>query len=286
MILNPETIGTALLILCSFVFIYLERRYPYRKNLPLFRDGFWVDLIWYSIFQSFLLKILIFNYIIYPVDIRYNLSSLHIITGWPLWTQILFFLVLHDFYIYCFHRWQHNSKFLWRIHEAHHSDTEIDWLAGARSHSVEILINQTIEFAPIVLLGANPLVVPIKAFIDAIWGMYIHSNINVKSGKLQYVINGPEMHQWHHSNEQQVLNCNYSTKLAFWDWIFGTAYLPDKKPEKYGLPYKFPRDYFVQHAYMVKKIDESKLRNNKWLKFYFNLRPNIIRWIKNVINIA
>jgi hypothetical protein len=40
--------------------------------------------------------------------------------------------------------------------------SDVDWLSGARSHALEILINQTIEFAPIVLLGAAPEVALIK----------------------------------------------------------------------------------------------------------------------------
>jgi sterol desaturase/sphingolipid hydroxylase (fatty acid hydroxylase superfamily) len=201
-----------------------------------------------------------------------------VVTHWPVTLQVLFFLVLHDFYIYWFHRAQHHSKWLWRTHEAHHSNKEVDWLAGTRSHSLEILINQTVEFAPIVLLGANPIVVPIKALLDAVWGMYIHSNIDVRSGKLQYIINGPEMHQWHHSNDRAVFFANYSTKFAVWDWLFGTAYLPGrKKPEEFGLPYDYPRDYFLQHAFAIKRFDEKRLESRYPLfRAYYHSRQWLI----------
>jgi sterol desaturase/sphingolipid hydroxylase (fatty acid hydroxylase superfamily) len=271
---------TGILLLSVVVLVFLERKYPYRKGLPFFRDGFWVDLVWYTFIQSYFLKILIFDYIIMPIDRAWHLSSLQLVTGWPLWAQVLFFLVTHDLYIYWFHRWQHHSKILWRTHEAHHSNTEVDWLAGSRSHSIEILINQTIEFAPIILLGANPLVVPVKALIDAVWGMYIHSNINVRTGKLQYVINGPEMHQWHHANAREVFYANFSTKFALWDWLFGTAYLPDKKPDSFGLPYDYPRDYFVQHVHAVKKVSEKELLRHKFFSSYYHLRPNLMKWLK------
>ncbi|KAA2243533.1 sterol desaturase family protein [Chitinophaga agrisoli] len=270
---------TSILLLTVVVLVILERKFPYTKGLPFFRKGFWIDLVWYTIIQSYFLKILIFDYIIQPVDRTWHLSSLQLVANWPLWTQVLFFLVTHDLYIYWFHRWQHHSKILWRTHEAHHSVTEVDWLAGSRSHVVEIIINQTIEFAPIILLGANPLVVPIKALIDAVWGMYIHSNINVKSGKLQYFINGPEMHQWHHADYQEVFYANFSTKFAVWDWLFGTAYLPDKKPEVFGLPYVYPKDYFVQHVFSVKRISEDDLLRYKWFNKYYHLRPNIMKWL-------
>jgi sterol desaturase/sphingolipid hydroxylase (fatty acid hydroxylase superfamily) len=271
---------TGLLVLSVFIFIWLERKYPYTKGLALFRDGFWVDLVWYTFIQSYFLKIFIFDYIIQPLDATWHLSSRHLVGSWPVALQVLFFLVVHDLYIYWFHRAQHHSKLLWRTHEAHHSNKEIDWLAGTRSHVLEIIINQTVEFAPIVLLGADPVVVPIKALIDAVWGMYIHSNIDVRSGRLQYVINGPEMHQWHHSDDRAVFYANYSTKFAVWDWLFGTAYLPGrKKPEKFGLPYDYPRDYFLQHWFSVRRVDEKRLAEQyPWFRAYHGLRGRVMAW--------
>ena len=274
-------VTTGLLIASVIVFIWLERKYPYTKGVPIFREGFWVDLIWYTFIQSYFLKIVIFQWIILPIDNHWHLSKLQLVTHWPVALQVLFFLVIHDFYIYWFHRAQHHSKWLWRTHEAHHSNKEVDWLAGTRSHILEILINQTVEFAPIVLLGASPIVVPIKALLDAVWGMYIHSNIDVRSGKLQYIINGPEMHQWHHSNDQAVFFANYSTKFAVWDWMFGTAYFPGrKKPVEFGLPYNYPRDYFLQHAFAILRFDERELVGKyPWFRAYFHSRQRLMKRI-------
>src|ERR1700761_9636081 len=267
---------TTFILVCWTIFIITwERVSPYRKGLPFFREGFWTDLVWYTFIQSYFLKILIFDYIIEPMRRNWHLQSMHWLDNWPIACQVLLFLVIHDFYIYWFHRAQHHSKLLWRTHEAHHSNKEVDWLAGTRSHIVEIIINQTIEFAPIVLLlGPNSPVVPIKALIDAVWGMYIHSNIDVRSGKLQYVINGPEMHQWHHADDKAVFYSNYSTKFAVWDWLFGTAYLPGrKKPAEFGLPYDYPKDYFLQHAFSVKRFDEDRLvEKYPWFKTYHTSR--------------
>jgi hypothetical protein len=92
------------------------------------------------------------------------------------------------------------------------------------------------------------------------------------------------MHLWHHANHNEVFFANYSTKFAIWDWMFGTAYLPDHKPKEYGLYYEFPKDYFLQHAFSIKRFDEKKLRDKKSLRWYFNLRPNIISFFKKAIN--
>lgn len=222
----------------AVLMIVLEKYYPYTKGQKIFREGFFNDIVMYSIFQSYVLGLIIFGFLNW---IKYNteLYQYSLIGSWPVWVQVLFFLVTHDFYIYWFHRWQHHNKILWRTHEAHHSPKTIDWLSGARSHSLEILINQTVEFAPIILLGAAPEVAIYKGMISAIWGMFIHSNIDVRLGKLQYFINGPEMHRWHHSDDggKEYQN-NFSTKLAVWDWLFGTAFFPDpeiRKPQRFGL---------------------------------------------------
>ncbi|MEM7104838.1 MAG: sterol desaturase family protein [Bacteroidota bacterium] len=267
-----ELITTSILVFWVILMVTLERFFPYKKGLPFIREGFWVDLVWYTLIQSYFLKILIFDLIILPLDDKFHLSALQVVSDWPIWVQVIFFLLVHDFYIYWFHRWQHESKVLWRTHEAHHSVKDVDWLAGSRSHAGEIIINQTIEFAPIILLGAHPAVVPIKALLDATWGMYIHSNINVRTGWLQYIINGPEMHQWHHADHKIVFFKNYATKFAFFDWIFGTAYNPGIKPIRFGLPYRFPKDYFAQHIFSVFRFDIDRLESKSWFKKYYYFR--------------
>src|SRR5262249_14776180 len=148
--------------------------------------------------QSWMCGVLIGRFLMWA-NAHTSLSRAGLLNGWPVGLQVAFFVVTHDLYIYLFHRLQHGVGFLWRIHEAHHSVPQLDWLAGVRSRTLEILINQTIEFAPIVLLGAAPAVAPIKGAVSAIWGMFIHANVDVRLGRVQRVLNGPEMHRWHHA---------------------------------------------------------------------------------------
>jgi sterol desaturase/sphingolipid hydroxylase (fatty acid hydroxylase superfamily) len=286
--MSVEVITTIVFFSWAAFMMLLERFYPYTKGMRFFRDGWWLDFMWYSVIQSYFLKILIFDYIIAPTKSYFHLENYGLLSHWPIWALVLLFLFTHDFYIYWFHRLQHENKLFWRLHEAHHSVKEVDWLAGSRSHILEIIINQTIEFAPIILLLDNKtaaIVVPIKALIDAVWGMWIHSNIDAHTGRLQYIINGPEMHQWHHSNHQEVFFSNYSTKFAFWDWIFGTAFLPGLKPfkyqflkpEKFGLPYDYPRDYFAQHAFSFYRFDVKRFESKSWVKSYLDWKKPIFK---------
>lgn len=269
---------TAVIVAAAITFILLERRFPYTQGQAVWREGFWNDLAMYTLLQSYVLGIIIGGAIAW-MDTQTGWSRLRVVSGWAVWQQVLFFFIVHDFYIYWFHRWQHRSRWLWRTHEAHHATPEVDWLSGSRSHSVEILINQTIEFAPMVLLGAAPEVPLIKGALDAVWGMYIHSNLNVRAGWLQRVFNGPEMHRWHHAIEIREGGINFGTKLAVWDWLFGTAYLPAHKPSGYGLDdAAFPltdtsqplyrqlwsdtKNYFRQHLYAFRPMESDARKNS------------------------
>ena len=254
-LLSPLVIVSSALLL-----IVLERRFPYEPRQRLLREGFFTDLLAYGLLQSYGLGLLI-SFLIGVLDRRTGWSGLGLVSGWPVGLQLACFFVTHDFYIYWFHRLQHVSNWLWRVHEAHHSVDDVDWLSGTRSHVLEICINQTIEFAPIVLLGAAPQVALLKATLDAVWGMYIHSNLDVRSGALQYVLNGPEMHRWHHARELPAPGKNFSTKLAVWDYLFGTAHRPAHKPRDYGLSDpRYPKRgmvaYFAQHLYSI--LPESR----------------------------
>jgi len=244
-----------IIVSAAAILVFLERVIPYNKGQKFFREGFFNDFILYNFVQSFLLGLFI-SYLIQFIDSSTGFSDYRLLAKWPVWLQLIFFTVTHDIYIYWFHRLQHRNKYLWRIHEAHHSTKDVDWLSGVRSHSLEIMINQTIEFAPIILLGASPETAVYKGTISAVWGMYIHSNIKLRTGWLQYIINGPEMHRWHHSDDNEAHNKNFSTKFAVWDWIFSTAYFPQNKiAQIYGLSNSdFPKNYLKQHIFAFRKF--------------------------------
>jgi len=245
-----ELVAPAATLAGAGVIVALERRFPYERGQRLLRDGFWTDALGYALVQSYVCALLI-GALIRWLDTASGLSRLKLVAAWPVAIQVLFFVVTHDLYIYWFHRWQHRSPLLWRLHEAHHSAPALDWLVALRSHALEILINQTIEFAPMLLLGASPEVPLIKSMLGGLWGLYIHSNLDVRSGGLQRVINGPEAHRWHHATDRDAHDKNFATKLALWDVLFGTAWRPaGRRPAGYGLSdVTFPRGYLRQQAF-------------------------------------
>jgi sterol desaturase/sphingolipid hydroxylase (fatty acid hydroxylase superfamily) len=238
--LSRMVLSTATIVAAACAFIVLERRRPYAPAQALFRPGFVTDLFWYTLVQSQVLGLLIGGALAW-LNERAGGAHATPVGAWPFAVQLGFFVLTHDLYIYGFHRLQHRVPLLWRTHEAHHSSEQVDWLAGSRSHPLEILVNQSIEFAPMVLLGASPGVVVAKVTLDAVWGMFIHANIDAPLGRLAWLINGPLAHHRHHARRYVGDGANFGTKLAVWDHLFGTACATAEKPASYGLDGDFPR---------------------------------------------
>jgi sterol desaturase/sphingolipid hydroxylase (fatty acid hydroxylase superfamily) len=238
----------------ALVIIALERVFPYDPQ-RLWRRGLAVDLIGYALVQSAVLSVVIRGLVGW-IDDATGASSHGLVSQWPFAAQVALFVITHDLYIYWFHRWQHSNRWLWRLHEAHHSAREIDWIAGSRSHALEIVINQTIEVAAMVMLGASTDVMLCKGAISVVSGMWIHANIDLgRPGWWRYIINGPAMHRWHHAIDYVPPGRNFSTKFAIWDHLFGTADLPDKKPAGYGLTDPFPPGFLAQQAHAFRRED-------------------------------
>jgi hypothetical protein len=76
---------------------------PVHAGQKLFRDGFWTDFVGYSLIQSYFCGLIIAQFIRW-IDSGTGLSRLHLVTDWPIYAQVGFFLITHDLYIYCFHR--------------------------------------------------------------------------------------------------------------------------------------------------------------------------------------
>lgn len=252
-----QVIAPVFIVGSAFAFIGLERLFPYNRNQRVFRSEFWSDLIGYGVVQSYLMAAVI-AWLCNYIDHSTGFSRFHLVSDWPIWAQVIFFVVTHDLATYLIHRSQHNSKFLWRTHEAHHAPAHVDWLSGIRSHSLEILLYQTAEYLPVILLGASPEVPLYKSMTNAVYGMYIHANLDWRMGKLLYFLNGPELHRWHHAEDDPAAyDRNYATKFTIWDILFGTVFWPKKSAQKYGAGNpQFPVGWIRQHLYAFRPFGD------------------------------
>jgi len=218
---------TSILVLSVFVFIYLERKYPYTTGIPVLRDGFWVDLIWYTFIQSYFLKILIFDYIIEPMRRGWHLQSMHWLDHWPVALQVLLFLVIHDFYIYWFHRAQHQIPALWAMHSLHHSSEALTVSTGGRHFWFEGTLKRAFLFPLTAWIFAVPASVSATAvLLYLVVDSCAHLNVRVELRAFALWINNPQYHRIHHSARPAHTNRNFADLLPFWDILFGTVWRP------------------------------------------------------------
>jgi sterol desaturase/sphingolipid hydroxylase (fatty acid hydroxylase superfamily) len=66
------------------------------------------------------------------------------------------------------------------------------------------------------------------------WGFFIHANVRVRLGMLEWLVATPGFHHWHHTSEEP-LDRNFAAMLPVLDRVFGTHYLPPQWPVAYGL---------------------------------------------------
>jgi sterol desaturase/sphingolipid hydroxylase (fatty acid hydroxylase superfamily) len=139
--------------------------------------------------------------------------------------SIISTLLFLDFAIYCQHIASHKWPLLWRLHQVHHSDLEIDATTAVRFHPVEIMISMLYKLLCIFLIGANPwAVVAFEIMLNGA-ATFNHSNINIPEAideKLRWLFITPDMHLIHHSIVPDEANSNYGFSISCWDRLFNT----------------------------------------------------------------
>jgi sterol desaturase/sphingolipid hydroxylase (fatty acid hydroxylase superfamily) len=133
-----------------------------------------------------------------------------------------------DLTFYYWHWLNHNICLLWRFHNVHHIDPDLDVTTSFRFHLVEILYSTAFRVLQVLVLGVAPLSYAIYGTIFMCATMFHHSNIRFPIG-LERVFNKiivtPRMHGIHHSAVKSETNSNYSVIFRWWDWLHKTLVL-------------------------------------------------------------
>lgn len=227
----------------SLFFIVLERLRPRDRSQRFFRRGLLTDAF-YLVFNGHFLGVLL-AYLADPtaawldralesVQLREALHA-NLAASWPLWVQGIVAFVGIDFLQWNIHRLLHRVPWLWEVHKVHHSARPLDWAASLRFHWGEIIVYKSLSYPVLALLGFDGDVLFVLAVVSTAIGHFNHANLGVNTGPLKYVFNSPEMHVWHHVHpDAGPPNHNFAINLALWDWLFGTAHLPDHPPTQLG----------------------------------------------------
>lgn len=220
------------LIVVSLFVALLERLAPWRRDQRVTRPGLIQDIFYLAFNGHGVGLALAWLALELPVP-RADWAS-----DWPAPVQLLVMLVGLDLIQWCVHNLLHRVPFLWQIHKVHHSIVELDWIGNFRFHWGEILIYRAAQYLPLALMGFSPEVMMAHAIIGTLIGHLNHANLDWDYGPLRYLINNPRMHIWHHAwDEVPPPGANFGIVLSCWDWLFGTAWMPEERgraPERLG----------------------------------------------------
>ncbi|MEM9715270.1 MAG: sterol desaturase family protein [Pseudomonadota bacterium] len=146
-------------------------------------------------------------------------------TEWPIWMEWLLAILILDFLIWAQHVITHRVPLLWRLHQVHHADTDMDVTTAIRFHPLEILLSMAIKIGAVYLLGPAAIAVILFEIILNGTAMFNHSNIALPSWldrALRWVVVTPDMHLVHHSDDRVEHDTNFGFALSIWDRLFGT----------------------------------------------------------------
>lgn len=245
------------LLLMAVIFVPIEMVFPKNKDQSRFHEEWRTDLVYFVISHLFIQffgvltqkpAILFFGWI--------GLSGLHTwVQSLPFVVELLFAFFITDFFQYWAHRFFHSHAYLWRFHSVHHSTRNMDWLAGSRTHFVDIFVTRSMTFIPLYVFGFSEITFNTYVVFMAIHAVLIHANTRINFGFLKYIIATPQYHHWHHCEDPRYYGKNFATIFPFIDRIFGTYYLPGNTwPEGTGLhEANYPKGYVKQLIYPFTK---------------------------------
>ena len=150
-------------------------------------------------------------------------------------------ILVADFGGYWMHRWGHLG-WLWKVHGVHHTPDKVNTWNNNTIHFVNSIYSGLAKTLPLALLGFDPAVIVIAAYVTTIQSYAVHANIDVELGWLGYLIMGPAHHRLHHSTVIEEAG-NFASAITVWDIAFGTfVYEPAFAPAAVGVddPEAFP----------------------------------------------
>jgi len=164
-----------------------------------------------------------------------------VMTGQPLWLQVICGLLIFELLQYTVHRSMHLSngpvtRFLWRTHAIHHLPQQLYLIMHIVFHPLNlVIVRLAVQLTPVWLLGFDPMAVFLYGSVIGLHGTISHLNFDLRMGWMNYLFVGPELHRYHHSAASHEAQ-NYGAALSIFDQLFGTfRYTPGRHPEALGL---------------------------------------------------
>jgi sterol desaturase/sphingolipid hydroxylase (fatty acid hydroxylase superfamily) len=125
------------------------------------------------------------------------------------------------------HLANHRSRVLWRFHELHHSQEDMNVMTVFRTHPL-IHVSYLLALVPGVVLLANGVVSTTLLIVYGGIVAFAHSNTNLGFGPLGRILVSPNYHRIHHRIEgAQDVNLGFA--LTIWDQFTRRAVFPTEE---------------------------------------------------------
>lgn len=226
------------LLVMTLVFVPLERIWPLHPGQGTFRPEWTTDAFYFiathlpSQFINFLMLLpaaLAAPWLAIP-----RLQAF--VGGWPFVLQLVAVILVADLAQYAIHRSFHQIPALWRFHKVHHSIKTMDWIAGSRSHFLDIVVTRGLIMIPLALCGFSQAAIIGYILFVSFHATFSHTDFRPRARWLEEYFVTPRYHHWHHAAEHEAIDCNFAIHFPFIDRLFGTYHFPkDRWPSRYGL---------------------------------------------------
>ena len=174
----------------------------------------------------------------------------------PRWVEFALSFLLMDLAFYYWHLANHRVPFLWRFHNVHHIDPDLDVSTAFRFHFGEIAFSSVFTIVQVSLIGPSLWAFAIYQLAFQAEVLFHHSNLRLPIGferLLSKIIVTPRMHGIHHSQVWRENNSNFGTVFTFWDRLHRTLGLNIPQSEIIvGIPaYSLPNDNRIGTALLM-----------------------------------
>jgi sterol desaturase/sphingolipid hydroxylase (fatty acid hydroxylase superfamily) len=141
------------------------------------------------------------------------------------WIAIPISVLGMDLVSYFWHRANHAVLFLWRFHQAHHSDSDYTVTTALRFHPGELLLALPLRLLTVVVLGVPIVGVIVFEVIFALANFCEHGNIDLPlkvERSIGRLFVTPALHRRHHGRQARLLDTNYGTIFSLWDRLLSS----------------------------------------------------------------
>lgn len=165
------------------------------------------------------------------------------------------FLLL-DLSFYYWHVANHRVPVLWRFHNVHHIDPDLDVTTAFRFHFGEVGLSAAFRATQVLLIGPSLTTFLIYEVAFQLGTLFHHSNLRMPLAlerALNLVFVTPRMHGIHHSDIREENRTNFGVVFPWWDRLHRTLRLNIPQAQiTIGIPgYSGPRDNAIVPALVM-----------------------------------